>query len=279
MEEGILFTFIHLLFNQMKTKLNVLLAKTDLLATSFRASIQDYIKYFNKNQGDFKGERKTYECKPGMIDIPTERGEKKVVTTIDEKLNWLQQTNKEYIDALFSQEATNASGTAKATLIIAGKSWGEFSSLELLRLKSLIENGELDKLYQTIPTRSDSEIWEPCDNEQYQGRALFQSPIQKGIKKSITKENYILTDPNINKENGSKYTPQVSQRDTIIELGDYTYQRYSGEWSHRQRAELLRRKQDLIVGVTEALKVANDVEVVTSSITSDMIFNYLHQGN
>lgn len=262
----------------MKTKLNVLLAKTDLLATQFRAIIQDYSKFFSKNQGDFKGERKTYDPRSGTIDLPAERGEKRVVTTVEEKLTWLQETSKEYVDALFSQEATNASGGAKAELIVAGKSWGVLSSLELLRLKSLIENGELDKMYQSIPVRSDSELWDATKNESYRGRQIFESPSQSGIKKSITKESYILPDPNVNKETGAKYTPQVSQKDTIIELGDYTFQRYTGEWSHRERAELLKRKNALLLGVTEALKVANDVEVVESTITSDKIFAYLHVG-
>lgn len=260
-------------------KLNVLLAKTDALASSFKAMIADYISYFSKNQSDFRGERKTYDPKDGMIDIPSERSDKRIVTTVDEKFKWMEDTSKEYIDALFSQEATNASGTAKAKLIVEGQEWGEFSSLELLRLKSLIENGEMDKLYLSIPVRSDSEVWQPCTQEFYSNRAVFQSPASSGTKKSVTKENYILPDPNITKDNGARYSPQVAIKDTIIDIGDYTYQKYSGEWSHRQRAELLRRKQVLTTAVIEALKMANEVDSVPSGLTSSKIFGYLHRGN
>lgn len=259
-------------------KLNVLLAKTDMLAAGFRASISDFCRFFGSNQADFKGEKKTYTAAADMIDLPSERSDKRVVTTVDEKLKWFEETHKEYFNALFSQEKTNASGAAKAELKVGGQSWGTFTSLELLRLKSVVEAGDFEKMYSTIPVRSDSEIWEACTAEAYNGRTIMQSPVLAGEKKSVTKENYILPDPNISKENGARYVPQVAVKDTIITVGSYTHQKFSGEWTHRQRAELLRRRQVLLVAVTEALKVANEVEVVESELTSEKIFNYLHRG-
>jgi len=262
------------------SKLNVLLAKTDALQSSFRAMVLDYSSYFSKNQGDFKGEVKTYESKPGMIDLPAERGTKLIVTTVEEKLQWFEQTGKEYIDALFSQEATNASGIAKAELLVDGKSWGEYSSLELLRLKSLIENGDIEKMYSSIPVRSDSEIWNKNTNEIYKDRnGIYESIPQTGVKKSVTKESYILPDPNITKDSGAKYVPQVASKDTIIDLGEYSFQKFTGEWSHRERAGLLRRRQVLLTSIIEALKKANEVESVNSNLTSNKIFDYLHNGN
>jgi len=261
----------------MSIKLNTLLAKTDLLAASFRAMISDYVSYFRSNQGDFKGERKTYEPRPGTIDVPGDRGEKRIVTTVDEKLTWLLQGSHDYIDSLFALEATNACGIARAELVVDTISWGTFSSLELLRLKSLVENGDFEKMYTNIPVRSDSEIWNPSSAESYSGRTgVFESPLQTGVKKSTMKESYILNDPNIDKIDGARYTPQLAQKDTTIELGDYSFQKYSGEWSHRQKAELLRRRQVLLTAITEALKVANDVEAVNSELTADRIFRYLH---
>lgn len=48
-------------------KLNVLLAKTDALASSFKTSLKDYIKFFKGNNGAFLGVRKTYSPNPGTI--------------------------------------------------------------------------------------------------------------------------------------------------------------------------------------------------------------------
>src|SRR5687768_15976572 len=105
-------------------KLNVLLAKTDHLSSVFKKGLEDYVKFFKTAQGSFKGEKKTYEPKPNSVDLPNERSNRLVVTTVNEKLDWLQDNSREYIDALFSQEKTNATGLAKATLTVDGVSFG-----------------------------------------------------------------------------------------------------------------------------------------------------------
>ena len=262
----------------METKMNALLAKTDHLASSFKKMMEDYVKFFKTHQGEFKGEKKTYIPKEGTVDLPGERRNELVVTTVTEKFEWFQETAKEYIDALFAQEATNASGKAKAKLVVDGVVFGEFSSLELLRMKSLLESGVLEEMYKNIPVRSDSEEWVPTDEEMYKSREIFESPKQTGVKKSVMKESYILPDPNVGAGKTDKYLPQIAQKDTIIELGEYSFQRFSGEWSHREKAELLRRRTKLLTSVIEALKIANDVEAQKSEMTAEKLFNYLHIG-
>ena len=49
-------------------------------------------------------------------------------------------------------------------------------------------------------------------------------------------------------------------------------------WSHRERAELLRRRTKLLTAVIEALKEANDVEAIESNMTAEKLFGYLHKG-
>ena len=259
-------------------KMNTLLAKTDHLASSFKKCLDDYCRFFKNNQGDFKGEKKTYTPKDGTIDIPNERRNEMVVTTVNEKLKWFEETSSDYIDSLFSQEATNAAGKKRVKLIVDGLEFGEFSALELLRMKSLIESGSLEEMYKNVPVRNDNEEWQKSKDEMYIGREIFESNRQTGVKKSTTKESYILQDPNIGAGKTEKYTPLVAQKDTIIELGDYTHQRFSGEWSHRERAELLRRRTKLLTAVIEALKVSNDVVVEKSAMTSKKLFGYLHEG-
>ena len=262
-----------------KIKLSVLLAKTEHLAAKFKGSIKDYLSFFKNKQTDFKGEKKTYVPKPNTVDETNRRGNKLVVTTVKEKLDYLKDTNKEYIDALFAQEATNAAGTAKAELTVDGKSFGTYSSLELLRMKSMIENGEIEQMYAAIPVRNDDEEWKKTSDEQYKNRDIYESNKSEGIVKTTVKEPFILTDPNISSlKDTSSYKAVTAQRDTILELGDFTHQKYSGEWSHRERAELLGRRSKLLTAVIEALKTANDVEAVESQMTADKLFDYLHEG-
>ncbi len=261
-----------------KVKLNVLLAKTDHLAGVFKKGLEDYIKFFKGSQGSFKGEKRTYEPNPGTIDMPKERDNKLVVTTVKEKLDYFEKSSTDYIDALFSQEKTNSSGTSKAKLICDGFVFGEFSSLELLRLKTLLEGGLLKEMYDNIPVRPDNEIWKKSSNELYFGREIYESTLQSGVHKTTTKEHYILQDPNVSKLDGTKYIPQVASKDTIVELGQYTLQRFSGESTHIDRSGILARRSKLLVAVIEALKEANDVEAVPSQMTADKLFNYLHNG-
>lgn len=262
-----------------KIKLNVLLAKTDHLAGVYKNFIADYVGFFKKNQGQFKGERKTYEPGQGTIDIPGNRAIKLIVTTVDEKLEYLTSSNEDYINSLFSQEATNASGVAKTNLTVLGENFGDYSSLELLRLKSLLENGHFTELYNEIPVRNDDEQWISTEDTAFKRNGIFEGKLSSGDQKSMVKEAYILADPNIGSiKNADSYKPQLSTKDTIITLGSYTHQRFSGEWSQRQRAELLNRKSKLLTAVIEALKVANDVEAVDSQMNSKKLFNFLHTG-
>jgi hypothetical protein len=263
----------------MKKKLNVLLALTDQLRHGYKNMVSDYSKFFSKSQGAFRGEKKTYTPRDGVIDEPKKRGTILVTTTVKEKLDYFTENASKFIDALFSQEKTNASGNASAELVVDGESWGVFTSLELLRLKSLLESkdlGMISEMIGAIPVRSDSEIWEKSDNENYSDREVFQTELLKGVSKTTIKMPFILDDPNVNPDKlPANYQAPIVQRDEVMELGDYTMQSFSGEWSHRERALALKRRNTLLTSITEALKVANECEIVESDLTAVKIFGYL----
>lgn len=263
------------------SKLNVLLAKTDHLAAPYKKGITEYVKFFKDKQPAFKGEKKTYTPAEGTMDIPANRKNELVTTTVDEKLNYLIESSADYIDSKFSQEATNAAGLAKANLVVDGAIIAkDLSSLELLALKSLLENGDLEQMYAAIPVRSDAEIWKPSDDEAYTGRSgIFEQDLISSTNKTTVKTNYILTDPNIaSLKDTSKYAPQIAVMDAVQILGEQTLQRFSGEYTHRQRANILRNRTKLLTAVIEALKIANDAEAISSQLTAKKIFGYLHTG-
>jgi hypothetical protein len=263
-------------------KLNVKLALTDQLRQNYKNLVNDYSKFFAKSQGAFKGEKRTYTPKEGTIDDPSKRGNILVAITVHEKLDYFINNSSKFIDALFSQEKTNSLGLAKAELKVNGESWGEFTSFELLRLKSLIESSDLGKLgemLENIPVRPDSEVWNKTNEDEYSGRDIYETEKFTGVAKTTIKTPYVLEDPNMKgRELPSNYTPPVVTRDEIHELGDYTKQNFSGEWTHRQRALCLKRRSELITSITEALKIANECESVESELTAEKIFNYLFFG-
>ncbi len=214
----------------MKIKLNVLLAVTDTLRTKYKNMVADYSRFFAKSQGAFQGVKNTYVAKDGMIDDPSKRGYQKIQTTVDEKLNYFLIEAKEFINCLFSQERTNALGLAKAELIVDEGSWGEFTSLELLRLKSLLESGDLGDIkgmFEKIPVRSDSVIWNKTESEEYEGRNIWENERVENVARTTEKESYILKDPNVAAGNIDNYVPQVAVKTKSIDIGDYTHQFFS----------------------------------------------------
>lgn len=264
----------------MKLKLNVLLAITDALRTKFKNMVADHTAFYSKSQGSFKGIKATYVAREGCLDDPSKKSFVKVVSTVKEKYEYFIKESAEFVDALFSQEKTNASGVAVAELVVDGAVWGTYTSLELLRLKSLLEGGELgsiEGMISKIPVRSDAEIWTKSTKPEHDGRDIWENPLLSGESKTSVKEEYILADPNLSKVTGA-YTPKTSMKTITQVVGDYTVQEFSGEWSHRERAGALKRRNDLLVAVTKALKESNDCLAVESDLTAEKIFGYIFKG-
>ena len=263
-------------------KMNVLLAVTDQLRGSYKRMLTSYSKYFAKSQGAFRGEKRTYTPKDNTIDEPNKRGVTRVQTTVKDKLDYFIETSAPFVDALFSMEKTNSSDIAKAELIVEDKSWGEYSSLELLRLKSLLENndlGDFNNMLDLIPVRSDSENWVKTSDSNYEGREVYETQLITGIAKTTVKEHYVLKDPNINgNEFPVNYQPAIGSHDKIMELGDYTQQKFSGEWTQREKALTMRRREILLTAITRALKEANACVAQESNLSAKMIFSYIFYG-
>jgi hypothetical protein len=254
------------------SKLFTILAKTELLSVSFKNMKKDYIQFFTKKQGAFKGLRKTYVPSEGALDEPSRREFRPVVTTVAEKLKYFEENTSEYLDNLFSLEATNASGIAKAELIVDGVSWGFLSSLELMRLKSLIEDQDFKNMYASLPVREETKIWRASADLSN----VWVDELQKYQNTTTEKEQYILNDPNLAKIDGAKYSPSIAVKETKKILGDGTTENYSGEISHVERAKILVNLAKLQVAVLEALKKANDCVPIQSEMTAQKLFDYLH---
>lgn len=255
-------------------KLNTGLALREKMETTFQNATADMNQKFSNKQELFKGSRRTYDTREGFADDDSKRGFTKVASTVNEQLDWYTETISEYLKYMFSIERTNASGIAKAELIVDGQSWGELYSTELLRLKGFLENPTLRKMFSEIPVRDERQVWTLSEDPLYAGKNIFETGIQSGQARTTLKESYILTDPHADKGNRP---PQVAEKSTIVPIGDYTVQTFSGEASMRERAEMLRRLDLLHKGVVEALEKANDVQIVESSLGSN-ILDYIISG-
>lgn len=267
-------------------KMNALLAKVDHGASIFRKMTAEFKVFFDKGEGAFKGIRKTFIPREGMADNPSMRQYSQVVTTVTEKLKWYEENAVSFIDSTLAIDATNAqSHLTKVPLIVGGVILARMSTLELMKLKSILTKMGLEDIYTHIPVRSDAIIWGASDEEAYQGREIFEGELIRGVTRGGTKVEFVLEDPNLKYmiDSGkvpdvSKYTPPKGIKDSLVETGDYTAQEFSGQMTQRQKAEILQRRSNLLEAIEIAIKQANDVATVSSEMSSGILFNYIHRG-
>lgn len=260
-------------------KMNTLLAKVDHASSSVNKMIRDYAAFFKTKQGAFKGEKNTYTPREGFLDKPEKRSIVRVTTTVQEKLDWFEDRFIPYLKELFSIEATNSHGAHRVELKVGDVSFGHLSAPELMRLRNILTSNELGSMYANIPVRSDAKIYEACTDEEYEGREIMQTPISNSVERTTEKEEVILKDPNIDPAHlPANYRSTTVMKTKMVEVGDSTHQEFTGEWTQRKRAELLKRQSELLSAITVALKEVNEVEAQKSNLDAETLIKYLHYG-
>lgn len=260
-------------------KMNTLLAKADHASASFARLVADYATFFKTKQGMFRGEKKTFVPRDGYFEDSSKMGTTTVATTVDEKFDWFNRQFANYLNDIFSIESTNSKGAKKVELVVEGRSFGYLTALDLMRLKNLLTNKDLEAVFVNIPVRSDSEVWHPTKDADYAGRAIFETERLSGVTRTTEKEEVILKDPNIDPSHlPSNYNARTTVKTRTVETGDYTMQKFTGEWTQRQRAELLRRRSVLLEAVITALKEVNDGEAESPNLNVDGFIDYLYKG-
>lgn len=263
----------------MAQKMNTLLAKVEHGSSRFAKIIGDYLAFFKGKQGAFAGIKKTHVPREGYTEEKSCIANTKVITTVGEKLEWFEQQSIPFLKELFAVEATNSKGANTVELVVDGISFGHLTALDLMRLKTLLTKKEWVEMYENIPVRSDAEVWEPCTDSEYEGREIFQTPMLKGVTRTTESEEVILKDPNINPDKlPANYNARTTIKKRVVETGDYTLQNFTGGWTQRQKAELLRRRSQLLAAVVEALKEVNDVVSEKPNLDVETLVNFLHHG-
>ena len=259
--------------------MNTLLARVDHSTSIVSRMFNDYSRLFREKASKFRGVRRTYTPREGYPEDPTKMGTVVVANTVDEKMNELTQGLSGWLKDVFSVEASNSAGARKVELTVEGHSFGSLTALDLMRLRSILTNKELESVFSNIPTRTDTEVWSRTDDEEYAGRTVFETAMVSGTTRTSETEEEILKDPNLDPSHlPSNYCAKTTLRRRTYETGDYTSQNFSGEWSSRQKEELLRRRGRILSAVVEALKDVNDCEAVPSHLDVEQMVGYLVRG-
>jgi hypothetical protein len=98
-------------------KLNVLLALREKLANRYAQMVGDYTSFFKNKQGAFQGTLKTHSPLDGYAVDATKVANVRVVTTVNEKMDWWLKEALEYFNTALAIEASNGQDAPMVELV------------------------------------------------------------------------------------------------------------------------------------------------------------------
>ncbi len=220
-------------------------------------------KTFKDREDHFKEMVKTYT--PINAEDPEKlEGEKKpMVTTVPEKLAYVEKMLKRLVDVIIQKESTNA--VAKADIIIENDSGEEITIAKDVPVAALVQYENFfervrNDVYNVVPTLDPSKEWEadPKRNGVYTSPEIVRTRARK-VKKVV------LLAPATEKH------PAQSQLVDFDEPAGYWNQiERSGMMSVNAKSDLLDKISKLIDGIKKARARANQTPIVITKIANDM---------
>lgn len=244
-------------------KLHELLAvEGDLSAVATKVT-EEAANTFSKKSDHFYGQVRTVsflnEARAG--ENTTE--EKTIVTTVDEKLDYVRSMVAPYFDAVLQKEATNQEATAD--LIIDGQTIAHnLPATFLLGLETKLKN--LRTMYAAIPTLQPGINWAKNDGA---GAGHFIAPATTSFKTEKTVKHKVLV------EATKEHRAEIEKWNEDVPVARIDTVATSTMLTPHRKSEILGRLDKLIRGVKKARMRANDTTVVDRSIGKEL-FDFLH---
>ena len=247
----------------MSNKLHEILAIEQDRKNKANVAIGESKKTFSKNPTSFDGMIKKYvSTEENAEQIPDET--KEMVSSVQKTLSEALQSIITSMDATLSKEETNASGVAKAELIVEDKNFGTFSATALLALESQLSK-VLD-LYKSIPTLDTTQKWE--FDEQNDFYRTSEEVKFRTVKRPKVIVKYEATE---------KHPAQTELINIDFQVGRYETTYLSGRITPKQKKSLVDKLEKFIESVKMARSKANNVEVKNIKLGNE-IFEYIHNG-
>ena len=247
----------------MGNKLHELLAVEQDRKHKANQAIGETLKIFSKQDPQFDGMVKRYiSLEEDSEQIPDEM--KEMVSTVKEKLTATLEIVAQGIDANLSKEETNATGLAKADLVVGDKNLGSFSATSLLALEAHLV--KIKELYQNIPTLDATKKWS-FDSQ----KGVFKT--EEEVKFRSVKRPKVIVKYEATKE----HPAQTELLYLDFQVGKYETIYTSGKITPAQKSGLLKKVDDLLEAVKIARSKANNVEVNNIKV-GQKIFDFINEG-
>ncbi|MCO5145404.1 MAG: hypothetical protein M9895_04390 [Aquamicrobium sp.] len=231
------------------TQLHALLAVEADLTNTAKAVLEETVTTFAKKPDHFRGHVKAVTYFNEARVQENEREEKKLVTTVDDKLEFTLDHVARLYDALLQKEEANQ--RAKIDLVIDGEVIGtDLPATFLLGLEN-----RLKSVHQTIltaPTLDPSLIWEEDQNA---GEGVYRSTPQVSKRTEKDTQFKVLAAAT------DKHPAQIEKWTVDVPVAKIETTHVSGMWTPAKKAEVLARVDKLMNAVKKARQMANTVEV------------------
>jgi len=251
-----------------KGKLHELIAvEKDLKQVSNKVVIE-CSKTLKARSAHFLEQSKKYEPKDQEDqDIPDQEFIP-MVTTVRDKLDYVEEHLVKQLDAVLQKESTNTQ--AKADLVITDSKGQEKTLLAdvpvtvLVQYEGILENMR-NNIYNVIPTLDPGREW---TQDETNDKVWKANTVERVRTKKVPSVLKLAEATEHHKEQ-----VQVVQVDQTV--GTWKNDVRSGAFSPKQKSEILSRVEELLAGVKKARARANDIQVVEANIGREM-FNYIN---
>lgn len=246
------------------TKLHELLAAEKTPMAAWNTVYEETLKKFAAESHYFSGHSKTLQMieeGPGNEAIEAQaREEKPVTTTVRETLEYALDLYGRAEDLQFQKNATNRAATG--TVVFRGEPiFAELPVDELLGLESRL--AKIRILVAAVPTLDASKHW---------GKSVNVNPnvwvVQHPEETTKTEKQVI---PVVLSAATKEHPAQVQPIQKDVVVGRFTTVKRSGAATTLQKAEAIKRIDELIVEVKQARMRANETTVQTGKIAAKLV--------
>ena len=246
-----------------KASLHSLLAVEGDLEGAHKRILEETKVTFTKKADHFMGSHRKLEMfVEDGITYPEEH--KKIDTTVQEKLDYMADTEIRYFDALLQKERTNQN--AVADVVVDGNTIATaMPATFLLGMETRLKH--LRSVYEVIPTLQPGIEW---DKDESQGKGIYKT---KHTAEKLKTETII--EPVVLYEATKEHPAQVKEVSKVNTVGKYVTTNWSGMITPAEKSILLAKIDKLIRAFKQARQRANATEVVKISIGAEL-FAYIN---
>ena len=246
-----------------KRVLHELLAVEGDLEGLHKRILEETKNTFAKKADHFFGQhRKLQMFVDDGIEYPEDY--KALVTTVQDKLDYLAMTEIRYFDALLGKEATNQTATADLIVddVVIGKN---LPATFLLGMETRVKY--LRAAYEAIPTLAPGITWVKDESE---GANIYKADRPDEKLKTET-----VVEPIVLYEATKEHPAQIKEVSKTKNVGKYVTVTWSGMVTPAHKSALLSRVDKLLQGLKQARQRANTTVVVSKTIGKEM-FDYIN---